>query len=264
MLYFIPFFISTSNHNYEGSLSARTKVVPYSASTSNHNIREALSVFGRLYLILLLHQITTFCQDYGIPYVVPYSASTSNHNSYAEKEQKILVVPYSASTSNHNTSLYSSCSYKLFLIPILHQITTLGGMLLPAEGLFLIPILHQITTRSSICQKSTKLFLIPILHQITTVGYLYLVNIRLFLIPILHQITTFLIILRAASRCTLFCFYIKSQLVLIVHRDKPVVPYSASTSNHNLLCHGLFLSVLYLILLLHQITTHDQLLILKR
>ena len=57
-----------------------------------------------------------------------------------------IVVSHSNSTSNHNIRKEISASIKLFLIPILHQTTTLHGELLPAAELFLIPILHQTTT----------------------------------------------------------------------------------------------------------------------
>ena len=56
------------------------------------------------------------------------------------------VVSHSNSTSNHNTKCVYEAFCPLFLIPILHQTTTLHGELLPAAELFLIPILHQTTT----------------------------------------------------------------------------------------------------------------------
>ena len=56
----------------------------------------------------------------------------------------------------------------LFLIPILHQTTTIASWATTAGWLFLIPILHQTTTPSAEQEIEDMLFLIPILHQTTT------------------------------------------------------------------------------------------------
>ena len=78
------------------------------------------------------------------------------------------VVPHSNSTSNHNAQVGTAQVGTLFLIPILHQTTTLRSAPRRSAPLFLIPILHQTTTMEAIAEGMMSLFLIPILHQTTT------------------------------------------------------------------------------------------------
>ena len=59
----------------------------------------------------------------------------------------------------------------------------------------------------------------------------------LFLILFLHQTTTERVWLCRSSRCFLFYFYIKPQLLAPVGLNLTVVSYSISTSNHNLSIH---------------------------
>ena len=101
--------------------------------------------------------------------VVSHSNSTSNHNIWAVRETMCLVVSHSNSTSNHNGHANEYIFAVLFLIPILHQTTTMLHSWLEELQLFLIPILHQTTTQSSLYVRHAMLFLIPILHQTTTV-----------------------------------------------------------------------------------------------
>ena len=61
------------------------------------------------------------------------------------------VVSHSNSTSNHNPAHMPLSTYRLFLIPILHQTTTLYSVRWKRLTLFLIPILHQTTTSSKEC-----------------------------------------------------------------------------------------------------------------
>ena len=125
-------------------------VVSHSNSTSNHNKRLSASDFNM---------------------VVSHSNSTSNHNIIGVAAVRPKVVSHSNSTSNHNISLEEARLELLFLIPILHQTTTVGRPLCTRRVLFLIPILHQTTTETlKGCLKS-GLFLIPILHQTTTIFY---------------------------------------------------------------------------------------------
>ena len=144
-------------------------VVPHSNSTSNHN---ATRMFRASSI------------------VVPHSNSTSNHNMPAGETHPSKVVPHSNSTSNHNNGLSFISPVSLFLIPILHQTTTLRRFSFRLAQLFLIPILHQTTTQLVRELPSLTLFLIPILHQTTTKWAANLFSDVLFLIPILHQTTT--------------------------------------------------------------------------
>ena len=127
------------------------------------------------------------------PVVVPHSNSTSNHNKggqyYYDIELFLIPILHQTTTLVNNTSRWSS----LFLIPILHQTTTGYFAWRYVERLFLIPILHQTTTTTYDLYTGERLFLIPILHQTTTCMRSCLSMHRLFLIPILHQTTTIFI-----------------------------------------------------------------------
>ena len=63
--------------------------------------------------------------------------------------------------------------------------------------------------------------------------------------------------LKGANCCSLFCFYIKPQLVHFSVPLLAVVPYSVSTSNHNVWAQPACISLLFLILFLHQTTTAE-------
>ena len=99
--------------------------------------------------------------------------------------------------------------------------------------LFLIPILHQTTTLVMMAVLQMALFLIPILHQTTTVTSIYLLSLVLFLIPILHQTTTRRLRSGPPIGCFSFQFYIKPQPMQRLFKCFRVVSHSNSTSNHN-------------------------------
>ena len=124
----VSYSISTSNHNVLHALVHVVVVVSYSISTSNHNEPD-----GRL---------TTRP-------VVSYSISTSNHNYTFVTLTVASVVSYSISTSNHNPVVEANARYLLYLIPFLHQTTTIISITLILLLLYLIPFLHQTTTRQS-------------------------------------------------------------------------------------------------------------------
>ena len=58
--------------------------------------------------------------------VVPYASSTSNHNVNSALIIVYCVVPYASSTSNHNPIEERFLDIRLFLMLLLHQITTCG------------------------------------------------------------------------------------------------------------------------------------------
>ena len=122
-------------------------------------------------------------------FVVSYSISTSNHNKSVVNALLTAVVSYSISTSNHNYRKLVEDTNRLYLIPFLHQTTTLVifGVL---------PLL---------------LYLIPFLHQTTTSGAFSFLHLLLYLIPFLHQTTTETIATNKVIGCILFHFYIKPQ-----------------------------------------------------
>ena len=121
----VSYSISTSNHNLLMFNYNTRKVVSYSISTSNHN--------------------TYIFANSGLN-VVSYSISTSNHNDTDLKKTQNAVVSYSISTSNHNTLTYNNEHAPLYLIPFLHQTTTLRNSYVKNLKLYLIPFLHQTTT----------------------------------------------------------------------------------------------------------------------
>ena len=100
-------------------------VVSYSISTSNHNDFQRSSTRKS---------------------VVSYSISTSNHNLVVSISSNTLVVSYSISTSNHNFGWSIKTACWLYLIPFLHQTTTLTRNGIAQMVLYLIPFLHQTTT----------------------------------------------------------------------------------------------------------------------
>ena len=121
------------------------------------------------------------------------------------------VVSYRNSTSNHNANAAGDMAYRLYLIEILHQTTTMRDRLYRTTELYLIEILHQTTTASSMCASAFLLYLIEILHQTTTIRRFSDLADRLYLIEILHQTTTVWIKTKTNNGCILSKFYIKPQ-----------------------------------------------------
>ena len=66
-----------------------------------------------------------------VPLVVSYSISTSNHNFQSLRQKFLTVVSYSISTSNHNMWRMRATTLRLYLIPFLHQTTTLSSLCAP-------------------------------------------------------------------------------------------------------------------------------------
>ena len=187
-------------------------VVSYRNSTSNHN---------------------NFPSSYEDPAVVSYRNSTSNHNRTFRRIDEEGVVSYRNSTSNHNILIDFNHLPSLYLIEILHQTTTGGGLNFDRGQLYLIEILHQTTTGSRTIFTCRRLYLIEILHQTTTRGD-----------DKAHQ-----------YRCILSKFYIKPQQLRKTHGEFFVVSYRNSTSNHNTTTIFRRFALLYLIEILHQTTT---------
>ena len=212
----------------------RIAVVSHSNSTSNHNTQGA---------------------NRSTPRVVSHSNSTSNHNLYPFYYEETIVVSHSNSTSNHNSTQSISMFTGLFLIPILHQTTTLEARTIalsccfsfqfyikpqPADDCLDVDtvVSHSNSTSNhnsiSALTVSTELFLIPILHQTTTPAGDCYSEIQLFLIPILHQTTT------VTPR-----HYVTYKLFLI-----PIL--HQTTTSDSILCAA---GPLFLIPILHQTTT---------
>ena len=124
MLYLIPFLHQTTT-TYDDD-TADKLVVSYSISTSNHNLtydNEHLPLVVSYSISTSNHNKNT--RNHVSRNVVSYSISTSNHNIIGIKFYVYPVVSYSISTSNHNISRASIKRDLLYLIPFLHQTTTL-------------------------------------------------------------------------------------------------------------------------------------------
>ena len=144
MLYLIPFLHQTTTREH-------SSIVP-----------------ERLYLIPFLHQTTTILMSKSSVtccilfhfYIKPQLGADHIRNAnccilfhFYIKPQQIrgiyipaTVVSYSISTSNHNFKLWANKRPQLYLIPFLHQTTTLLNCFPILGTLYLIPFLHQTTT----------------------------------------------------------------------------------------------------------------------
>ena len=165
--------------------------------------------------------------------VVSYRNSTSNHNLADYMNFPVGVVSYRNSTSNHN--FLSQITIETLVVSYRNSTSN-----------------HNCSQRLIFC---CALYLIEILHQTTTKHLASPHNLRLYLIEILHQTTTIVARSGLSLRCILSKFYIKPQLRAHGHRNRSVVSYRNSTSNHNCLCRRALPSPLYLIEILHQTTT---------
>ena len=108
-LFVVSYRNSTSNHNSKLFNIKIPFVVSYRNSTSNHNGRP---------------------RSCPLRPVVSYRNSTSNHNGSVDVLPGRPVVSYRNSTSNHNWSHAVSVRSALYLIEILHQTTTVLGIVL--------------------------------------------------------------------------------------------------------------------------------------
>ena len=145
----------------------------------------------------------------------------------------ISVVPHSNSTSNHNLFTSVSRRVSLFLIPILHQTTTLKRLLcgLLSCSSFQFYIKPQPITASS-------LFIPVVPHSNSTSNHNFHLQFRgkLFVVPHSNSTSNHNVLRRFRS------FLL-------------VVPHSNSTSNHNMVARLWKLTALFLIPILHQTTT---------
>ena len=121
------------------------------------------------------------------------------------------VVSYRNSTSNHNVATSGISAFLLYLIEILHQTTTGGDQDFASGLLYLIEILHQTTT----CMKCLVCKLCCILSK--------------FYIKPQHCVQRPF----RSPCCILSKFYIKPQPSRMLRRQRAVVSYRNSTSNHN-------------------------------
>ena len=269
--------ISTLNHNTTFGYLIAIAVVPYSHSTSNHNFIDPYGTLFALYLIRILHQITTIC-SYLLVLVrlylirILHQITTARVTASTRSPLYLIRILHQITTidlilycgfgctlfafyikSQHHLWLsdgYCGCTLFAFYIKSQHDVVPC------AQGV-VVPYSHSTSNHNFPCTRlcGQQLYLIRILHQITTRWTWTKQPPKLYLIRILHQITTIISIRHVAFRCTLFAFYIKSQLLNVFPYNPCVVPYSHSTSNHNFRGQFFTPAPLYLIRILHQITT---------
>ena len=144
-----------------------------------------------LFLIPILHQTTT-TQAQANPIV-----GCSSFQFYIKPQRPARSLPERSRCSSFQfyikpqrrtiRSASSPCcsSFQFYIKPQLPSRSPISD-----TSLFLIPILHQTTTLNNVRCGANKLFLIPILHQTTTAQQEAAIQEQLFLIPILHQTTT--------------------------------------------------------------------------
>ena len=171
------------------------------------------------------------------------------------KALSLCVVSYSISTSNHNSQLLPFSGDVLYLIPFLHQTTTLVYHFIFIYGciLFHFYIKPQHCYIDCKVQRSCILFHFYIKPQLLNTNVGQDTGCILFHFYIKPQLQLPFLIMKLC--CILFHFYIKPQLNKSLKTVLLVVSYSISTSNHN---YHYFLSLslsLYLIPFLHQTTT---------
>ena len=232
-----------------------------------------------LYLIPFLHQTTTQHYDkreqdgcilfhfYIKPQllsmvlflllVVSYSISTSNHNYKGRNTPVLPVVSYSISTSNHNLFRHRHCRFRLYLIPFLHQTTTVMIWLPRLISCILFhfyikPQRFLVLFSSLECCILFHFYIKPQPDATSILGQMCCILFHFYIKPQLYNEY-----LCAINSCILFHFYIKPQLSITTTKIPNVVSYSISTSNHNWLMASLKSTTLYLIPFLHQTTTYS-------
>ena len=169
-----------------------------------------------------------------MPFVVSYSISTSNHNLYALMRMlaRLYLIPFLHQTTTVLAQIYCIFSCILFHFYIKPQpndsiLRTLAGCIL--FHFYIKPQPAELNCCACFC---CILFHFYIKPQLERVGF------------VIHQ------------RCILFHFYIKPQHLMYNTDSNGVVSYSISTSNHNLVQRCRTLVELYLIPFLHQTTTY--------
>ena len=251
--------VPTSNHNHISNHTRYVYVVYHLVPTSNHNRLMVLRPIVVLFIILFLHQTTTF---------------------YHQRQYNALLFIILFLHQTTTTSVSRSLSKLLFIILFLHQTTTLLWKLFSMIPLFIILFLHQTTTRFTPQPHTAMLFIILFLHQTTTLDLLEYGCGSLFIILFLHQTTTAFLPSPSSSCCLSSCSYIKPQqgqraanFINVVYHLVPtsnhnycttkphtakVVYHLVPTSNHNWFITFYSLYGLFIILFLHQTTTYSR------
>ena len=190
----------------------------------------------------------------------------------------LAVVSYRNSTSNHNCLTWYIAYRRLYLIEILHQTTTDLRLWTKIQSCILSKFyikpqlktmsprpLTVVSYRNSTSNHNLwrefvncrRLYLIEILHQTTTLALISSFSTSCILSKFYIKPQLKVATLKAGRGCILSKFYIKPQLFDVVYRLPEVVSYRNSTSNHNRSSLVDENSELYLIEILHQTTTKN-------
>ena len=236
--------------------SSRVKMVVYrTIPTSNHNTWMSVWDFGKLYIVLFLHQTTTVRSDR------KELSSCISYYSYIKpqpiilRNQLLYVVYRTIPTSNHNHLVTILLLIWLYIVLFLHQTTTRLSTGCNCSTLYIVLFLHQTTTRKTTPKFTPWLYIVLFLHQTTTetpflqlMGLLYIVlflhqtttprttsNIpaQLYIVLFLHQTTTDYLTQPTNVRCISYYSYIKPQRRPPSRRLQCVVYRTIPTSNHN-------------------------------
>ena len=165
--------------------------------------------------------------------VVSYSISTSNHNLPLAQTRMCLVVSYSISTSNHNHFGESIGFISLYLIPFLHQTTTIEVFLLLTLGCILFHFYIKPQHYYDI-----QTFLKVVSYSISTSNHNFPICMDLNRVVVSYSISTSNHNLKDVQevRRRVVSYSISTSNHNILRRNnvlKEVVSYSISTSNHN-------------------------------
>ena len=142
----VSYSISTSNHNsrYSDAQLHSLYLIPFLHQTTTDEIKHAVRACCILFHFYIKPQ--RFASSICPFLVVSYSISTSNHNSALEMDIPDVVVSYSISTSNHNTSVSLKSSLGVVSYSISTSNHNLIKLIISEPMLYLIPFLHQTTT----------------------------------------------------------------------------------------------------------------------
>ena len=166
--------------------------------------------------------------------VVYRTIPTSNHNPYLCTLKSWRVVYLTIPTSNHNLEANMNQFLVLYILLFLHQTTTLLDLLGYGFRLYILLFLHQTTTENELLSGCWMLYILLFLHQTTTLA--------------LDE--------HKKAGCISYYSYIKPQHGTWNPVAFYVVYLTIPTSNHNITLILVMIRWLYILLFLHQTTTH--------
>ena len=211
---------------------------------------------ARLYIVLFLHQTTTY------------------ECSFSYNDRLYIVLFLHQTTTFRLMLLYFLL---LYIVLFLHQTTTLQRSYCSGYALYIVLFLHQTTTSRvyyflALCCISYYSYIKPQLWLIHLISVLVVYRTiptsnhnwlrlcyyfwLLYIVLFLHQTTTVGGLFGISACCISYYSYIKPQLSIVILAWIIVVYRTIPTSNHN--CNNPYLvsTSLYIVLFLHQTTTY--------